>query len=227
MNKKKLLALLTSLTLVAAVGIGATLAYFTDSDAATNVITMGHVDIDLDEPEFDEEAGDDKTITDITPGQKITKDPTITVDEDSADAYLRATITFEGLTDGTNNTKNQISELLANINIDTEVSEASPAAWYYNSEDGYYYYNTKVSAGNSVELFTEVEIPASWGNEVADLTFKIIVSAEAIQADNFAPTLDTTGKFITAWEDANGDAITAETYTAPATVAPVVPEGDE
>lgn len=216
MNKKKLLALLTSLTLVAAVGIGATLAYFTDSDAATNVITMGHVDIDLDEPEYDKEAGDDKTITDITPGQKITKDPTITVDEDSADAYLRAKITFEGLTDGTNNTKNQISELLANINIDTEVTEDSPAAWYYNSKDGYYYYNTKVSAGNSVELFTEVEIPATWGNEVADLTFKIVVSAEAIQANNFEPTVD--GDFITAWTyvdaDGNEQAITAETYVS-------------
>lgn len=197
MNRKKLLVLLTSLTLVAAVGIGATLAYFTDSDAATNVITMGHVDVELDEPNFDTEDGeDDKTIEDVTPGQEIVKDPTITVKEGSEDAYIRAKIEMTGLTD------EQAAELLANINIDT-------TKWYLGT-DGYYYYNAVVKAGESAVLFDKVVIPENWGNEVADLTFEIIVSAEAIQADNFEPAMD--NGMITAWEDSEGNPITAETY---------------
>lgn len=210
MNKKKVLTLVAALALVGAVGIGATLAYFTDSDAETNVITMGHVDIDLDEPEFDKPVDDpstpdvdesqeekDNTIEDITPGQTIVKDPTITVAEDSEDAYVRASIAFTGLTD------EQAAELLANINVDDTV-------WYLGA-DGYYYYNAVVAAGQSVVLFDTVVIPETWGNEVADLTFTIDVAAEAIQADNFEPTVDENG-MITAWTYSDGTAITAETY---------------
>ena len=47
MNKKRVTALAVSLSLVAVIGIGATLAYFTDQTDTQNVINMGHVDIDL------------------------------------------------------------------------------------------------------------------------------------------------------------------------------------
>ena len=40
MNKKKLLTMVLALVLIGAVGVGATLAYFTDNDSATNVVTM-------------------------------------------------------------------------------------------------------------------------------------------------------------------------------------------
>ena len=209
MNKKKLLLLITSLTLVAVVGVGATLAYFTDSDDATNVITMGHVDVELEEPNFDNEDGeDDNKIDDVTPGQEIVKDPTITVVKGSADAYIRATLEITKLTD------EQAAELLDNINIDTE-------AWYYNAEDGYYYYNKKLAAEESAVLFDKVVIPETWGNEVADMTFEIIVSAEAIQADNFEPTVDEATGMITEWTYSNGDPITAETYEVKAEATPV------
>lgn len=210
MNKKKILALVTALTLVAVVGIGATLAYFTDSDEATNVITMGHVDIDLDEPNFDptpEGEEKDNKIENIVPGQEITKDPTITVAGDSEDAYIRAKIEFSN-----NLSPEQKADLLAGINVDSTV-------WFLGT-DGYYYYKDVVGAGSKVVLFGKVVIPSKWGNEVADLTFEINVSAEAIQADNFTPQKDDAG-MITAWEDADGNAITAETYTAP------VPEATE
>uniref|UniRef100_UPI004057A710 SipW-dependent-type signal peptide-containing protein n=1 Tax=Acetatifactor sp. TaxID=1872090 RepID=UPI004057A710 len=214
MNKKKLLGLVVSLALVGAVGIGATLAYFTDREAEVNVITMGHVDVDLDEPNFDTPVDDpstpdvdeseeekDNTIEDVMPGQRIVKDPTITVAEGSDDAYIRAKVEFTGLTE------EQADELLANINIDD-------TAWYLG-EDGYYYYNLRMTAGDSAVLFDEVVIPETWGNEVVDLTFEILVSAEAIQADNFEPTIDENG-MITAWTYSDGTAITAENYTVEA-----------
>lgn len=221
MNKKKLLVLLTSLTLVAVVGIGATLAYFTDSDAATNVITMGHVDVDLEEPNFDPD-DDDDTIEDVTPGQEIVKDPTIKVVEGSEDAYIRAKIELSS-----NLNAEQAKELMNGIKIKD--------GWYL-SADGYYYYNEVVTSETKTErkyptedgyateevdgvvLFDIVSIPETWGNEVADMTFKIIVSAEAIQADNFEPTVE--NGMITAWTYSDGTAIKAETYGVEGEITP-------
>ncbi|OUN86796.1 hypothetical protein B5G03_06100, partial [Gemmiger sp. An50] len=48
MNKKNILTAAVSLSLVACLSIGATLAYFTDkSDTMTNVFTTGKVDMTL------------------------------------------------------------------------------------------------------------------------------------------------------------------------------------
>ena len=45
MKKKSIITMVAALAFVGAIGVGSTLAYFTDNDAATNVVTMGHVDI--------------------------------------------------------------------------------------------------------------------------------------------------------------------------------------
>ena len=44
MKKRKVISLVAAVTVVAALGIGATLAYFTAQAEQTNVVTMGHVD---------------------------------------------------------------------------------------------------------------------------------------------------------------------------------------
>ena len=49
MNKRKVLMLALSLCMVAILAVGGTLAYFTDKDSATNVFTVGNVDIELTE----------------------------------------------------------------------------------------------------------------------------------------------------------------------------------
>ena len=70
MKKKSLVSVLAAVCLIAVVGVGSTLAYFTDSDAATNVVTMGHVDIELDEPQFSAE-NENNTIENVVPNQQI------------------------------------------------------------------------------------------------------------------------------------------------------------
>ena len=45
-----------------------------------------------------------------------------------------------------------------------------------------------VPAGDSLTLFEDIQIPASWGNEFASQTFDISVKAYAIQADHLAAT---------------------------------------
>lgn len=202
MNKKKLITMLSAVALVGVIGVGSTLAYFTDNDAANNVVTMGHVDIELEEPQF-AEANENNTIENVVPNQTITKDPTITVVAGSESCYLRAKVEISDKL-----TADQAAELLENINIDDE-------KWVL-STDGYYYYQDKVEKAaedQTVVLFDTVVIPELWGNEVANLSFKIDVTAEAIQADNFTPA--TTDGTINGWVTSNGDAITAETYVAP------------
>lgn len=199
MKNKKLKTLVASLALVGAIAVGATLAYFTDSQEAVNTITMGHVDIDLEEPNFPE----DKEIDDVTPNQEITKDPTIIVKADSEDMYLRAKIELEGF-NNVDDADTHKEQLLDNINIQP--------GWML-ADDGYYYFQYVVGKTNvdqKIVFFDKVTIPAEWGNEVADLTFKINVTAEAIQADNFTPETDDNGNIV-GWNN-----VTPETYT-PAT----------
>lgn len=96
MKNRKLLAAATSVALVAVVGIGATLAYFTDSDKANNVVTMGHVDISLNESTTSEDGkvadevigGEGMVFDNIMPGDVLSKNPWIFVEADSQDAQI-------------------------------------------------------------------------------------------------------------------------------------------
>lgn len=84
MKKKTILVAAIAVMLVAALVVGGTLAYFTDkSDAKMNTFTMGNVGIDLTETAW--HANDDHT---LIPGKFYDKNPTITVDADSQDAYV-------------------------------------------------------------------------------------------------------------------------------------------
>lgn len=82
--RKKIVALSMAVLMLAVAVVGGTLAYFTDTTkAAENVFTVGGVDIDLTETEWD--ATEDHT---LMPGKSFDKNPTITVAEDSQDAYV-------------------------------------------------------------------------------------------------------------------------------------------
>ena len=100
---KKLLTAATSVALVAVVGVGATLAYFTDNDSTSNTVTMGHVDIDLTETTNASEGEEPTTIDpdtgmqfdNIMPGDVLSKIPRITVQPDSQNAYIRVKMDIE------------------------------------------------------------------------------------------------------------------------------------
>lgn len=190
MNKKKLLTLVLTLALIGAVGVGATLAYFTDKDSALNVVTMGNVNIELTEDAWT--YGDDG-ITGVTPGQKIAKNPTITLDANSLDAYVRMKLTVNGLSD------DDAKDVLDELNIQD--------GWTL-AEDGYYYYAQPLTQQNkTATLFTEVTIPYGWNNDYANVEFSIDVTAEAIQANNLKEATETEAGFFN--EDGSWN-ITAE-----------------
>lgn len=183
MTKNKKITLIATLALIGAIGVGSTFAYFTDTAEATNTVTFGHVEISIDEPEFKAE-NNGTEIKNVVPGQTIEKDPVITVLKGSEDAYLRAKIEYDGLTE------EQIKGLEFNF---ADGWTKTPDA------DGYYYYKDAVSEETDVPFFTAVKIPGSWDNSMADESFDIIVKAEAVQAEAFE--VDDDG----VWQDTSFD----------------------
>ena len=94
--KKKIISLCLVICLLAIAIVGGTLAYFTDTEEATNTFTMGSVGITLTEPTY---TGDTDGKLKVYPGQVYDKDPTITVDADSENCWLVATVTISNLGD--------------------------------------------------------------------------------------------------------------------------------
>ena len=100
MKKKTILAIL-SFIMVAMISVMGTLAYLTDSDSVTNTFTIGQVDIVLDEADVDENGevieGSDRVKENeyhLIPGQTYTKDPTITVQANSEESFVRMIMTI-------------------------------------------------------------------------------------------------------------------------------------
>lgn len=93
--KKKILAISLVVCLAVIAIAGATLAYFTDTDDATNVFTSGKVDITLNEV-FDEENAQ------LIPGVDIQKDVTISLSDDSVESYVWYTYAIPAVLDDAN-----------------------------------------------------------------------------------------------------------------------------
>lgn len=106
MKKKTILVAAIAVMLVAALVVGGTLAYFTDTKTATNTFTVGKVGITLNEKNAD---GSDFTQNQkLYPGTKtqnnIAKIVTVTNNQGSEDAYLWAEIWIPStLDDGDDN----------------------------------------------------------------------------------------------------------------------------
>ena len=99
--KKKITAIFLCVALVAIAIVGASLAYFTDTDAATNTFTVGNVKIDLIESRYHREGNDNSGDTDIpdptntasgmkyvTDGHKAFTDEEIKADAANYSAYI-------------------------------------------------------------------------------------------------------------------------------------------
>lgn len=89
--KKKILAMCLCVAMLAIAIVGGTLAYFTDTDAETNVFTTGNVDIDLIEVFDDENAK-------LMPGIDITKEIYVK-NEGTETAYVRVHMAIPSMLD--------------------------------------------------------------------------------------------------------------------------------
>ena len=101
MTKKRFVAILLCMTLVALAAIGATFAYLPSTDSVTNTFTVGKVEIKLDETDVTNPTGPRVQANSykLMPGTTYTKDPTVTVLKGSEESYVRMKVTFNNATD--------------------------------------------------------------------------------------------------------------------------------
>lgn len=184
--KKKIVTLCVVICLLAVAAIGGTLAYFTDNETATNVFTMGKVDIELTETEW---VAPDA----VYPGIGYKKNPVVkNVGDDSA--WIRVDVTLsDAAAFITAAGKYQITDLSVIFDEHDEtkwtraeiVQDAEKDTLTYS-----YYYNDLLEAGESTDaIFTQVKIPGQFNN--ADMkaigeNFTITIQAHAMQtADDY------------------------------------------
>lgn len=171
-NKSKALSVAVIALTIATIA-GGTLAFFTDTETAHNVITSGGVDIDLIEKQ---KVGNDlvdypkDTITGVMPATEVSK--IVTVQNNDAKAWVRVAVTktIELQNGGTSD--------LAFIELDFNEE-------YWEAHDGYWYYKAPLEMGETTEpLFTTVKFSENMGNEYQNCTVTIDVQADAIQYAN-------------------------------------------
>lgn len=210
--KKKVTAIALAVCILAVAVIGATMAYFTDTDSKTNTFTFGGVDIELTEKsEKDEQnkihAGTEKdggfTYDTVLPGLVYSKVPTVTVKRESLDAWVIITATVPTVY----NWDGLFNDSIDTANFTKDKKIVGENTVYY------FYANAAVTAGSSVTPFTEVKInPALTQNDVAK-KFDMVINAYAIQKDGFS---NAEAAFTAAFTPTSADALSAAISNAKA-----------
>lgn len=193
MNKRKIILLAALLVMVAILGVGGTLAYFTAEDSATNEFTVGNVKIDLIEPKWDEIGKHEAK--DAYPGEALAKNPQV-VNTGKNPCFVR--IKVEGLEQFVETYGEDAKIGLRYIDADGKYHEGiNTADWELYK--GYYYYKkvlaTVATAGDAwnkglvaktPELFSQIVIPTQLEN--GEATTPINVKAYAVQAQGARPS---------------------------------------
>lgn len=203
MTKKRFVAILLCVTLVALAAIGATFAYLTDTKSVNNTFTMGNVKITLDETNVNDPEGDRVTSNayNVYPGAVVTKDPIVHNVGGNA-AYIRATVivsnwmnlcaayypdfkeTFpnDGYKAALNLLVGELGEGWSVVGVeagDTFTIGQFDAKFILK-------YDGKLAAGDdTTAMFQSVTIPAGIDNANTDSFSGVKVVAQAIQADGF------------------------------------------
>jgi len=201
--------------LIATTSILGTLAYLTDSEEVTNTFTMGKVSIILNEAKVDENGQKDPSgarTTDgnaykMIPGMTYVKDPTMTVEKGSAEAYVRMLVKincYKELQEIFNNQflpQNFVKDWDDTVWVSTRVVDVDTTANVATYEFRYWEAVKADTADVTLEpLFTEFTVPGEFdGDDLAKLNgFEIKVIGHAIQTGSFEAT-GTTSAEEAAW----------------------------
>jgi len=184
-KKKKIIVLLLSLFMIALLAIAGTIAYFSHTESIKNVFVIGEgVEIELTEPTWDLDYPSG-VANFSSPGQVIRKDPTI--QNLGSDCWVRFKLELKDQNGAmiTGSKADDIWDLIDEWNsefvLDNNYSDSENGIRFYN------YTNILKEGSNPQTLFENIKIPQSWtASRIEALaTFKIIVSAQAIQAAGF------------------------------------------
>lgn len=203
MKKKTILVAAIAVMLVAALVVGGTLAYFTDTKTADNTFTMGNVAIKLDETDVNNpEVRTTKGNTyNVYPGQTVTKDPIVHNTGKNA-AYIRATVNVSDWmnlvaayypdfkeTFPNDGYKAALNLLVGQLGEGWSVVDVVKGDIFTIGQfDAKFIlkYDGKLAAGSeTTPMFTQVMVPAGLDNANASTFSSVKVQAQAIQADGF------------------------------------------
>lgn len=181
-SKKKMVTIAVLLLALTMLGYG-TIAFFTAEETATNVITAGNVDIELQETAVTE---DGKTIMfeesqerfGVMPGEEVSKIVQI-VNTGDNEAYVRI---------GIEKSIKLAEGISGESNTDLITMDFNSDNW--TAKDGYYYYNQALAPGTKTEpLFRNVIFNPSMSNMYQGSEAIIKVDAQATQVKNNGATV--------------------------------------
>ncbi len=163
-----------SVLLLASIGIGITLAYFTATADVAGDITLGDP-VTISITQGGASASSLTFPGDALPGTVYDQAIGISAPTDMTEALVRAKLTITN-TDG------------ASTSVDATTTEN----WQLG-DDQYHYYKGSINADEDVDFITSITVPTTLTNEDANKTFNIQVIVETIQkANNAANSVWTT-----------------------------------
>ena len=173
----------TAVTVIAAcvaLCAGGTLAYFSASETAHNVITTGGVGIELCEWADLERTAPFEDVDGVMPGESVVKVVEV-ANDGQAPVWVRVKVDAAlELADGTAAEAAAIERVVA-IDFDDE---------RWTEKDGWWYCNEVLPAGGTTTpLFEHVAFAGSeMGNAYQSATLTVDVAAQAVQSDNNGAT---------------------------------------
>lgn len=196
MKNKKLAKATAVCALAGVMLIGGAMAYFTDTDTATNEFTVGKVSIDLTEPGWTPPEN-------ITPNQEITKDPKITNDGvNSAYVFLQVKVPTKSVItaneDGTKNPE-EVKELFT-YQVKPGWTELGTAA---DEEIGGQDYKVHTYVYGTAEACTALDKGVTTSSSLFDsIKFINVIEGEGLEETQLDVIVDAYGIQTT---DINGD----------------------
>ena len=173
-SKSAIAIVILSILLIATIGIGITLAYFTATANVSGNITFGDpVTISITQG-----GASVSSLTfsgDALPGTVYSQAIGVQAPADMTEALMRAKLTITN-TDGAS----------------TTVDASTTSDWQLGDDD-YHYYKGTVNANDAIDFITTITVPTSLTNADANKTYTIDVVVETIQqANNAANSVWTT-----------------------------------
>ena len=203
MTKKRFVAILLCVTLVALAAIGATFAYLTDTKTVNNTFTMGNVKITLDETDIENPNGARVTKNNysVYPGAVVTKDPIVHNVGKNA-AYIRATVNVSNwmnlcaayypdfkYTFGQEGYKAALNLLVGELGEGWSVVGVTAGDTFtigqFDAKFILKYDGALAAGADTTAMFQTVTIPAGIDNANTESFSGVKVVAQAIQADGF------------------------------------------
>lgn len=170
---KKRIMVLAALVICLSIVATGSLAYFTATGTARNVITSGNIDIELKEMAElpDGTLAPFEDLEGVMPGEDVSKIVSVVNTGESA-AYVRLEVTKAIELEGAG----EADPALLALDLNTE-------SWM--EKDGYYYYNKPLAPGAETEpLFTTVTFSEKMDNIYQSCTVVLTVQAHATQVAN-------------------------------------------